>query len=364
MAAKDLPQKLFEFDLRPEWKDKRLKEVLREALPDLGSRHALLAIRNGLVHSSRGDVLEDADTPVQGGFTVDLRHGIHGKGKASHPHLHERMKVLHDDEHVVVVSKRSGTPVQPTHQEDKESGTRKRTAPLVELLKHYWRANKKPTVNPVVIQRLDMGTSGMLVMGKTVEAGRQLQRQLRPPRKLQREYMAIAAGNFETAKGVWQSYIAPGRMGLRQSISAPGGRPPRNPKAQHAITHFEVVQQFEGFALLRLKLETGRTHQIRIHCAEAGHPLLGETVYTRLAENILDRLAKQKLKPTNKHPYEEAMRMVRNGILKPEIPKRPAPRLALHCFRLSFIHPGTKKRKNFEETLPDDLQSYIEKTKA
>jgi 23S rRNA pseudouridine1911/1915/1917 synthase len=365
MAAKDIPQKLHEFPWSPYWRGKRLKEVVRTMMPNLGSRHALLVITNGLVRAG-GKVHQNADDPMpeNADLAVDLRHGVHGRGNPDHPHLHERMKVIHDDEHLVVVSKNSGTIVQPTRDDDDAEG-RQRTAPLVELLKHYWRANSQPPVNPIVVQRLDMNTSGLMVLAKTADAGRALQRQLKPPRKLRREYLAIVAGDVQTDSGVWKTYLAMGKIGLRQSVGAGSGRSPSQ-RAQLAETHFEVEERFGTVTLLRLKLETGRTHQIRIHCAEAGHPVLGDHVYTRLAENVIERVAKGKA-PTAipDHPFQEAEKVVRTGVIKLVLPKKVTQRLALHATKLSFIHPATRgKRMSFEDPLPGELKNYVKKLRT
>lgn len=355
MAAKSIPQKLYEFSHTEAWAGRRAKEVLRELLPDLSSRDAMLLFRNGLV-SADGESIEDADAELTASISVDLRHGIHGQGKPKQPHLHDRMRVLYDDDSIIVVSKNPGTIVQPV--KDEVDTAKRKTAPLVELVKHYWRANKKPAVNPIVVQRLDVETSGVLVMAKTAEAGRKLQQQLKPPRTMKREYVALALGEFQGKQGFWKSSLAKGPIGLRQSALSTNS--PAARRGQMAITRYGVVKSSKQVTLLRLKLETGRTHQIRIHCAEAGHPLLGENVYTRLANNVLDRIAKGKVKnPDKDHPFAEAERLVREGILEVTPPKTRIPRIMLHAEKLSFIHPKTGKRVTFQDPIPEDMEKVI-----
>jgi 23S rRNA pseudouridine1911/1915/1917 synthase len=361
LAAKDVPHQLHRFPHHSSWAGLRLKAVVQKVLPNLGSRSALLVITNGLVSIENGEAITDADAmlPADAVLLIDLRHGVHGRGKAKHPHLHERMQVLHDDNHIVVVSKRAGTLVQP----DSAAGNEKnqsRGAPLVELLKHYWRAKEETSVNPVIVQRLDVETSGLLVLAKTVDAGRKLQAQLKPPRKLRREYLAITAGVFQVEKGVWKTHFGRGPLGVRQSLAEANNKQPVRQDLQFAETRFEVVELFEQASLVRLRLETGRTHQIRIHCAEAGHPLLGETLYDRLTNRLFDRLSKGKFEPRSKeNPAQEALRLVRTGQLEIVQPKRLPPRIALHSTRISFIHPGTGKKMEFEAPLPDDLERYV-----
>lgn len=358
MPAKSYPQKLHTFPYKPGWRELRLKQAVQQALPDLGSRHALLLIKNGLVKI--GDsVIQDADAAIPEGteLSVDLRHGVHGRGDAKQPHLHERMKVHYDDDHLVVVEKQAGTLVQPAEGSKDAKG-----APLIELLKHYWRAKSQRIVNPVVIQRLDVGTSGLLVMGKTADAAKKLQRQLKPPRNLRREYLALVAGDMVVPRGSWLTYLGRGPMGLRQS-RADERAPLENRRGlQEAETHFQVLKRWGAVTLLRLRLETGRTHQIRIHCAEAGHPILADDLYFPLGERTMERLAQQKFLPKTIHnPAHEALRQVQDGMMKPEAPKKAPPRLALHSTRLSFTHPATKERLQFEAPMPADLQRWIDR---
>ncbi len=361
MPPSSIPQKLHRFEHDPAWEGKRLKEVLRLVLPDLGSRGALLVITNGLVSSAdeaepwiNADFIVPTGSPV----TVDLRHGLHGQGKSKHPHLHERMNVRHDDDHVVVVAKRPFMLVQPSDEPENDKGTR--AVPLVELLKHYWKAKGDRGTNPILVQRLDFETSGLLVIAKNVEASRQLQLQLRPPRRLKRDYLAIVAGTFTEQKGTWKSYMGYGKGNIRQSLAEGSRTAPSSSKVQYAETRYKVEKVFENATLLRLQLETGRTHQIRIHCAEAGHPVLGDDHYLRLAENVLDRVAKGKLKPRGEDsPWKEALALVRLGQLTVAQPAKLPRRIALHATRLSFVHPATNERMTFEEPLPAELEDYM-----
>jgi 23S rRNA pseudouridine1911/1915/1917 synthase len=363
VSAKDLAQKLYTIPWSPDWEGIRLKEVLRMAMPELSSRDCFLLITKGLVASGE-DPLEDADHPLITDtiLSVDLRHGVFGRGRPAHPHLHDRMKVYHDDAHIVVVSKRAGTVVQPIEDDGRKS-KKVRTAPLIELLKHYWKANEKEMVNPQVIQRLDLETSGLLVLGKTTEAGRHLQRQLKPPRKLRREYLALVEGVLQTEKGVWKSFMGHNKQKRRASVAAVNERTRRMPPAnsKYAETHFEVVERMEGITLLRLRLETGRTHQIRIHCAEAGHPVMADPLYTSHAKWVIEKISKGKLTiPPDDHPFQEAEKVVRKGVITLETGRKQPRRMALHATKLTFFHPYTKKKMTFEEPLPQDLVSFLD----
>ncbi|MCC6546941.1 hypothetical protein IT570_07205 [Candidatus Sumerlaeota bacterium] len=352
-----IPQKIHRLDYQSSWDGKRLKEVVREALPALGSRSALMVITNGLVSAENGAVMNDADAPVSPGTTllIDVRHGIRGQGEARHKPLVDQFRVVHDDEDLVVVAKSAFTLVQPL--EEKSEVPEKATAPLIELLKHYWKSNNKPVVDPVLIQRLDLQTSGLLVIGKNVIAARNLQTQLMPPRSLHREYIAFVAGDMVAESGTWRSIIGLAPNGTRRSIGEEGGRVP--PRAQLAITHFRTAKRYGTASKLHLRLETGRTHQIRIHCAEAGHPVLADGHYTRLAEHLFERGAQRKLQPRTKgYPTHEIIRQVDQGRIALQNPARLPGRIALHATSLEFIHPGTRQILHFQDDLPQELADY------
>lgn len=362
MSAKQLPQKLHRLEYQQDWAEKRLKQIIQEALPDLGSRGSFLVIRNGLVMSEGALKPElDADAPVPEGkaLLVDYRHGVHGQGTPSHDPLHKRMEVKYDDEHVVVVLKRPFTLVQPVDDDVVPKGIQA-GPPIVEMLKHYWKAAGKQSVNPIIVQRLDLQTSGLLVLAKTPQAGRELQRQLKPPRIMKREYLAIAAGQFRQTEGIWRTHLGYGKVGLRQSLFESGQKPPPRSEVQYAETHYKVLEVLEDATFLQLRLETGRTHQIRIHCAEAGHPLLGDDVYGRLGKITMDRLAKQKLKIiADDHPGQEAKLLLKDGELEVKKPGLKAKRVCLHATALTFTHPITGERMEFREGLPPDMEGYL-----
>jgi 23S rRNA pseudouridine1911/1915/1917 synthase len=350
-------QKLHQLEWKESWQGQRLKQIILADLPGLSSRNALLVIRNGLVRGVGSDVpLDDADMPVPAGtnLTVDLRHGVHGRGEANRPRLHERMQVVYDDPWVVVVNKQSGTPVQPIEDDDygAEDGNRPKGAPLVELLKHYWKQQRQPIVNPYLVQRLDLETSGLLVLAKTDVVAAALQRQLQPPRALKRRYLALVAGVMVADKGQWRSRVGRGKTGLRQSM-AQGSKA----KAQLAVTHFTVRERFANATLVAFELETGRTHQIRIHSAEAGHPVLGEVLYRRHATHAHEFLNENPTKPLAPgHPHNEA----REVFARPKPPAPPdAPRILLHSTELSFVHPETGRRLTYRQDPPEDFQAIL-----
>ena len=166
-----------------------------------------------------------------------------------------------------------------------------------------------------LVHRLDKGTSGLLIVARTPEALENLKFQMQE-RHVHRQYFAIVAGHVESNKGV---------------VDAPLGRDPKNPlkravinSGKYARTHYEIDQKYESpfkVSMLNCRLETGRTHQIRVHLAAIGHPVLGDELYGgRTPFNIENRLA-------------------------------------LHAQMLTFLHPKTKNLMNFESPLPAELTS-------
>lgn len=335
MAKQALPQKIVELAADPSWADRRLGEVLKTAAPFLSSRDRVLAVANGLV-SVGGAAAEDLDRVLAPGeaIAIDLRHGVHGAGKPRRPPLKDQLRVHHDDDHLVVVAKSAGIVVDPQLE---HSGP----PPLVELLKHYWRAKKQPPCNPVLVQRLDKETSGLMVLAKTKDAARHLQRQL-VECKLEKRYTALVEGSTGAERGVWRSYLGEGEDGMKQAVWPGPARPPRpgdppDPEApagsKLAVTYYTAHKTPRpDVTKLMLRLETGRTHQIRIHCAEAGVPIVGDRVYSKLAER-------------------------RNRSRK--LCHADAPRLMLHAHRLKFQHPATARWLTFDEDCPPAFDEWL-----
>lgn len=333
MTRISVAQRLHRFEWSPLWQDRRLKEVLRDLLPELSSRAAVLIVANGLVRAGHA-VLDNLDAPIPEGaaLTVDLRHGVRGEKTPRHGRLADQIRVLYDDPHLVVLSKAAGVVVQPV-PEDPGVGT-----PVVELLKHYWRARQEPAVNPILVQRLDKETSGLMVLAKSVPIARELQAQI-ARHVMERRYMALVEGQVAGERGIWRTMMGVGEDGRKQSLAKEteekeGEETPSGAKL--AVTHWAVQQRLATATLLELRLETGRTHQIRIHCAEAGHPVIGDPVYAHLA------------------------RRRQRGSKPPKAP-RITGRMMLHACKLKICHPGLGNRwLTFRDELPQEFRETLE----
>jgi len=171
-----------------------------------------------------------------------------------------------------------------------------------------------------VVHRLDKETSGLIVFTRTWLAKQHLAAQFRR-HSVSRRYLAISHGDVR-GRTVRSFLLEDRGDGLRGSAR---GEPPR--QGREAITHVEVIERLVGATLVACRLETGRTHQIRIHLSEAGHPLLGERVYLR-------------------------------GFPGPTF---EAPRLMLHATELGFVHPATERSVSWELPMPDDMRTMVER---
>ncbi|PIE45028.1 MAG: 23S rRNA pseudouridine(1911/1915/1917) synthase RluD [Gammaproteobacteria bacterium] len=226
------------------------------------------------------------------------------------------LDVVFQDNSVIVINKPAGLVVHPG------AGNRDGTL-LNGLLYHFPELQHVPRAG--IVHRLDKDTSGLMVVAKTMETQYNLVQQLQA-RTVKRHYIALAVGEL-TGAGTVQANI--GRSGndrLRMSVT-PGGK--------EAVTHYRILQRFAGLTLLACQLETGRTHQIRVHMAHIRHPLVGDPLYG--GRNRIPRGLDEK---------------TRHLILD-------FPRQALHACELAFIHPTTNEPVQFEAVLPDDMQALI-----
>ncbi|MBA3820308.1 MAG: RluA family pseudouridine synthase [Deltaproteobacteria bacterium] len=238
------------------------------------------------------------------------------KTNAPRPHDPEREGVLvHDDAHVVVIDKPAG--VNSVPYEERETGT------AMDLIRGAWRRlGKDATSVPLhVVHRIDRATSGLLMFAKTKRAEQGLAAQLRA-HTMERQYLCVAHGKV-TSRRVESFLVTDRGDGLRGSTS-------RIDQGKRAVTHVEAREALRGATLCAVRLETGKTHQIRIHLSEAGHPLVGEPVYMRDYENAGHRLL-------------------------------TSARLMLHAHTLGFEHPVTSAFISLTSPLPPDFTVIVDR---
>jgi len=240
------------------------------------------------------------------------------------------LDVVYEDDELLVVNKPAGMVVHPGH--GNYSGTL-----INALVYHFENLPNNSSERPGLVHRIDKDTSGLLVVAKTENAMTHLTQQFFH-KTSEREYVALVWGNVEDDEGTIEGNIGRNPKNRLQNIvfegdEAENGKP--------AVTHYKVLERFGYVTLVSCKLETGRTHQIRVHMKYIGHTLFNDERYG--GEKIL--------KGTSFTKYKQ---FVDNCF-------KVLPRQALHAKTLGFEHPTTKKWMSFNTDIPDDIQQCIEK---
>ena len=255
---------------------------------------------------------------LKGGERLDLDAELEVEAEAEAQDI--PLDILHADRHIIVLNKPAGLVVHPA------PGNRDGT--LLNALLHY--DEQLATVPRAgLVHRLDKGTSGVMVVARSLLAHASLVNQLQS-RRMSRVYLAIAMGEL----------VAGG------TVSEPIGRHPRDRKrmavvrtGKPAVTHLRVRERFEGFTLLEVSLETGRTHQIRVHMADQGHSLLGDPVYGK-------RLPGARRMASLPETLQDLLRGFR--------------RQALHAWKLTFDHPESGEQCSYRAPLPEDFLRLVD----
>lgn len=222
------------------------------------------------------------------------------------------LEIIYEDEHLLVVNKPKGMVVHPA------AGNFEGT--LVNGLMYHCKDNLSGingVMRPGIVHRIDKNTSGLLIVAKNDTAHNFLAQQIKD-HSFTREYEAIVYGNFKDDKGTVNAPI--GRHPVKRKQMAVSVSASRN-----AVTHYEVLERFGEFTHLKLRLETGRTHQIRVHMAYIGHPVAGDDVYG--PKKVITELSGQ----------------------------------CLHARKIGFIHPITREYLEFSSQLPEYFEKFLRK---
>lgn len=241
--------------------------------------------------------------------------------------------IVYEDDYLLVVNKPAGMVVHPGH--GNYSGT------LINALTfHFENLPKNSNERPGLVHRIDKDTSGLLVVAKTEQAMTHLAQQFFD-KSSEREYVALVWGNVEADEGRIEGHIGRHPKNRLQNTVFEGDD---IEKGKPAVTHYKVIERLGYVTLVSCKLETGRTHQIRVHMKHIGHTLFNDERYG--GEKIL--------KGTTFSKYKQ---FVDNCF-------KILPRQALHAKTLGFVHPVTQKKMSFSTEIPDDMQQCIEKWRA
>lgn len=239
------------------------------------------------------------------------------------------LDVVYEDEDLMIINKVAGMAVHP--------GVGNYTGTLSNALAHYLGDDiLKGNRHPYLVHRIDMNTSGLLLVAKNEDAMSFLSAQFRAHTTV-RKYLALTWGTFQNREGTIEGNIArnpKNRMAF--SVVGEGGK--------HATTHYTVLEEFVFTSLIECQLETGRTHQIRVHMKHFGHPLFNDEKYggSRIRKGVV--FAKYK------SFVENCFKLL--------------PRHALHAKSLGFIHPTSKEYVHFDSELPADFQNVLDKWRS
>lgn len=299
------------FDIAPEMEEERIDKCICSYMESLSRSYIQKIIKDGNVYVN--------DIPVKANYKVKvddrIRFIIPDNVEPDIPAQDIPLDIIYEDADILLVNKPKDMVVHPApgHYE----GT------IVNAVMYHCKdalSGINGVMRPGIVHRIDKDTTGSLIICKNDEAHNHIAAQLKE-HSINRRYRAIVWGKVKDDEGV---------------INAPIGRHPTDRKkmainernGKRAVTHYKVLERFDKFTYIECRLETGRTHQIRVHMTSIGHPLLGDEVYSNA-----------------KSPYKV------NG-------------QTLHAMTLGFIHPSTKEYMEFEAPLPEYFQDMLRKLRS
>jgi 23S rRNA pseudouridine1911/1915/1917 synthase len=293
------------------------------------------ATRNKIQQAAESGNIIVNDIPVKSNYKVKAFDVV--RIMLSHPPFENLilpenipLDIVFEDDALLVINKPAGLVVHPGH--GNYTGT------LVNALAfHFENLPLNSSERPGLVHRIDKDTSGLLVVAKTEFAMTFLAKQFEE-KTSEREYIALVWGNVNEDEGTVTGDIARHAKDRMQMAVVPDG------EGKHAVTHYKVLERFGYVTLVSCKLETGRTHQIRVHMKSIGHTLFNDERY---GGNLI-------LKGTTFTKYKQ---FIDNCF-------KVLPRQALHAKTLGFVHPTTKEFMSFNTELPEDMKECITKWKA
>ncbi len=320
-------EKTYRIEVPPGKKKERLDIFLAGCIEN--------ATRSKIQKLIEADLVTVNGRPVKPSYKVqpnDLIEASHPV--APHPENAEPeeipLNIIYEDEFLLIVNKPAGMVAHPAFANY--------TGTLVNALLYHTKSLSSVNlpVRPGIVHRLDKDTSGLLVVAKDDYTHSKLAYQF-SRHNIEREYWAVCWGHLEQKDGKIDKNITRSKSDRKKfTVSESEGK--------HAVTHYEVLEEFEFASLIKLNLETGRTHQIRVHLLSINHPVFGDPVYG--GKEIVYGSSLPKMKNRVQNLFE---------IMK---------RQALHAKTLGFIHPRTKEKVRFDSELPGDMKELLEKLKG
>ncbi|QFT76961.1 RluA family pseudouridine synthase [Erythrobacter sp. THAF29] len=295
----------------------RLDKALADAT-NLSRARVQALIGKGLVEVD-GAAASSASAKVLEGARFSIRVPAAAEAEARPQEI--PLDIVFEDEHLIVVNKPAGMVVHPAA--GNPDGT------LVNALLHHCAGELSGiggVARPGIVHRIDKDTSGLLVVAKTDAAHEGLAQQF-ADHSIHRRYLAVCAGHPQPCEGRIEGRIGRSDANRKKMVVLPKN----SSRGKHAVTHYKVLRRLESSALIECRLETGRTHQVRVHCASIGHALLGDQLYGRTPKSI-----------------------------KPLISELNFSRQALHAAELGFLHPISRETVSFSAAIPPDMGELID----
>ena len=293
------------FTVEENFSARRLDVYLNEKISDWSRSHVQKLIADGLITVDGANV--KASHKLAGGEVIRVEEVV----AVDVDYLPENLPldILYEDADLIVINKARGMTVHPA--DTVKHGT------LVNALLYHCKdlSGINGVKRPGIVHRLDKDTSGVMVVAKTDSAHVNLAAQIKDKIAV-RTYRAIVYGVVKDNVGIITGAIGRDKVDRKKMAIVPDGKP--------AVTEFKVLERFDGFTYVECKLQTGRTHQIRVHMTAIGHPLLGDTKYT-----------------SRKNPFDICGQ-------------------ALHSHTLSLFHPTTHELMNFTAPLPNDIEKILQ----
>ena len=313
-----MPQITLSAEVQPEQMGQRLDQTLAELFPEYSRSRLKTWIEADLVKLN-DRITNIPREKVFGGERIEIIVEVEDETRFEAENI--PLNIVYEDDDIIVINKPKDLVVHPG------AGNPNGTV-LNALLYHYPPISEVPRAG--IVHRLDKDTTGLMVVAKTIPAQTKLVRDLQK-RKITREYEAVASG-IMTKGGTVDQPMA--RHATKRTLTAvhPMGKP--------AVTHYRIMENYRNYTRLRLRLETGRTHQIRVHMAHIAHPLLGDQTYGG------------RPRPP-KNASEDFMEVLRNF-----------KRQALHAVMLRLAHPITGEIMEWYAPLPDDFVELLNALKA
>lgn len=322
ITSTNLFSRLQTITIPPQQGKMRLDKFLADHIANLSRAQLQLLIKAGTI-TINGEKTKASHTIMPGEV---IRIDIPPKPPSELIPQDFPLQIIYEDEYLVVVDKPAGMVVHPAYGH--------RTGTLANaLLHHFKNVSLLDEARPGIVHRLDKDTSGLLVVARDERTHAALSEQFKA-KTTQREYLAVVCGIPKPKRDTISSFLTRSTKDRRKIVVS------KKEEGKWAVTHYEVAEKFRLHALIRVHLETGRMHQIRVHLAHRGHPVFGDPTYEG---------RKGQLQGLNVADTRFIVELLENFH-----------RQALHAHTLGFVHPATGEMLSFKSALPADMEGLLQ----